>query len=878
MGRRVAMNRRHVLSLSLVAALAVAAAQLVAGPAVAAVPHDEQGAQMAPRSRDLLDTGSKQRRWMSLPGSRIVVNPYDFAEIDARRATVPVTPVDYSNGPELPLNAAYYVADKADRLSGAAGVYLHDDHRQPRLRTALDDGFASLDEAWQVGPNLSAEVADGQVELTVHGAVAASLSRSVTLDLGATPYLQVSVPRTEGMWSLQVNDGTQSANTYLQRDTDRTGTITYDLPDLTGWHGTKTFRLSFVAIYADRPTYVDRLRIVGVDSPMRTATSFGTEWMPSALPFHASYADGTRLAGEDTFFDEDTVLRTMDVGAGDDGASALTLAGAVGGDASWDAVRHVLTVDASDYSYAVAFSRPPTRVRWYQTYLDFLLQRPAAAPVAGGYWSVEIPAPATDDRLGFAVGFAPGSGRSALAGERAAHPFRDGSWRDTAQRQARFWDDLLARVPHPRDFALHGVPTMGVTPAEVRREYYRAWVHLAANLLPPMPEAAYPYPQIANGKASLWMYGAPGAHASAQWESILETQFYAYLDPQAAWKAYEGLLSRVDDAGDMGGESLPSRKAQTGLVLYQLTGDATALRGVYPTLKRHLLWEQANPHWICCGDHPAVNHANERDADFVASLLVDLRYMTEIAHVLGMPDEERFWQHQRSTLFSDYLSWFWPTTDDPMQYYFVGEQGCDYRGDCHGNALDVAIGLHIDLLDDPAHIAGLMNRFDADYDPSGPFAGIAETRYPEFSFATYGLLDHGMAGRAAVMANAYLRDVVRAHMFAEGYGLDSAGGVRSGGVRPSAFGTMTVIDALWMKNGYRMDLGWPHFVKLPGEAGGIDGLSVRGRRLNERADRAGDSVVLSGSLVTDSCRDLAVPPGGTVALPDGCVRAVTPAN
>lgn len=44
-----------------------------------------------PRSADLRETGDLQRRWMSLPGSRLVVNPFDF--------NTSLKPAEYNNGP-----------------------------------------------------------------------------------------------------------------------------------------------------------------------------------------------------------------------------------------------------------------------------------------------------------------------------------------------------------------------------------------------------------------------------------------------------------------------------------------------------------------------------------------------------------------------------------------------------------------------------------------------------------------------------------------------------------------------------------------------------------------------------------------------------------
>ncbi len=98
----------------------------------------------------------------------------------------------------------------------------------------------------------------------------------------------------------------------------------------------------------------------------------------------------------------------------------------------------------------------------------------------------------------------------------------------------------------------------------------------------PADKQRYPYPQLATGKASLWDEGEPRAPFSAAWESFLGTQFYAFIDPQTAVASFKGLMSLVDQEGMLGGESLPSRKAQTAMVLYRLTGDREMLKETYP--------------------------------------------------------------------------------------------------------------------------------------------------------------------------------------------------------------------------------------------------------------------------------------------------------
>ncbi len=63
-----------------------------------------------------------------------------------------------------------------------------------------------------------------------------------------------------------------------------------------------------------------------------------------------------------------------------------------------------------------------------------------------------------------------------------------------------------------------------------------------------------------------------------------------YVMPDVAWDAYIGMMSLVDEEGMLAGESLPSEKAHTAYVLYNLTGDSDKLNIVYDNIARYLKW------------------------------------------------------------------------------------------------------------------------------------------------------------------------------------------------------------------------------------------------------------------------------------------------
>lgn len=86
-----------------------------------------------------------------------------------------------------------------------------------------------------------------------------------------------------------------------------------------------------------------------------------------------------------------------------------------------------------------------------------------------------------------------------------------------------------------------------------------------------------------------------------------------------------------------------------------------------------------------------------------------------------------------------------------------------------------------------------------------------------------------------------------------------------------------MIDMVWLQNGYRYDLGWPHFVRLLDEDGGLLSLTVRGKSLNTELDRENQTIHLWGNLVNQrpSCRTIKTPVGETVQLPYKCANGRT---
>lgn len=816
---------------------AVGTGGLAPARAAAAIPEP----QAAPRSADLRETGELQRRWLSIGRSRLVLNPLDFNST--------LTPLQYTAGPDMPLHLGYYCSDTAVNLRSVISTYRRIAPGSGQVVTAFSDDFDTLDPAWIGDSWVDRKIVNGTLQLTVTegGTPWAVTYQWVTIDLDTTPYVEITVKSATGRWGLKVNDGTQSVDIALQGDTTQVGTFTYDIAAATGWSGTKKFQLRVFAIGVGEPVQIDRIRILGSQAVLAGAATSQNAWTPHQLEFSGEYPDHASCTATDFCFDADTVARIMRP----DRSGGWVLVGHNSGTAAWSS--NVLTVSSQHYSYAVATSARVRDVAFFASQADLRAWlNPSKEPIANGYWALEVDA---GGRAVVGIGLSTAAEGTATAVARARTPLPSDRADAALIRRENEWDQVLARIPHPHDFTLTSVPLNGVTADQVRHTYYAAWVFAVANSLPPMPEVGYHYPQLPAGKPSLWVFGAEGAKASAAWESFLGQQFMAYVDPDLAWDAFEGLMSLVGPDGSLNGESLPSRKAQTALVLYHLTGDTARLRKIYPALKRLLEWESEHLYWIPPG---ATGDPDSRDADFVTELLVDMAYARDAATALGMKDDVTAWDQQRTSLYQQSLQWFWPTpTTQPSEYYEVTTGKRD-----PGAPIWMSTALHLDLLPAGDYLTSLEQRFLAGYDPKGTFCGFVYAKYPDLSYSVYGLLERGMRQQAEVMVNAAARDVARAQMFSENY--LEYGFPTPSGVRPSLFGDCTIIDMVWIKNGYRMDGGYPQFVRLTESSGGIDGLRILGKQLDIALDPDHGDVVVSGSLAHAR---IPAPLGKTVRLP-----------
>ncbi|MGI6878900.1 LPXTG cell wall anchor domain-containing protein [Microbacterium sp. gxy059] len=782
---------------------------------------------------------------------------------------------------------------------------------------ALVDDFSDA-SAWSAAADngrsatLVSDGAQGTVRLgdDAFGAV----ERSVTVDLDEAPLLSVRVAETSGEWALKVRteDG---GDVELQSDTSRTGLTTVDLADATGWSGEQTFLVKLFHIGADGYTAFDDLAFHAGGTWLDEAESYDNSWTPEALESHGDYADGGTIDVVDAFHDEDAFSRT--VTATTDGAA---LAGSFTGSASWDAERSLLTVEEEFHTYAIAMPHD-AEVRFGASVAGLSVSEGEARPLAGdGAWTAEL----TDGEQVVGVGLAANAPEmtddaAADAQERALAAAADPAGDRAAW--AGFWDDYLTRIPQIEDFSVQRVADGDVTVDEMRHFWFSAWINLEMNVLPATPETGNEFAQLGTGKPSMWMNGTPGTKNVASWDSLLGMQQLVYVDPENAWESFQGMMALVEDGpdatepsdteygtrGELGGESLPSRKAQTAWILYSVTGEKDRLESIYEPLALHLNWERYNMRWVL-GEN---NHFDERDSEFVTSLAYDLEFAIRIAEELGHDEDVAEYEAVISEISESYSEWFFPKGADDdgkvwdtVQKVYLDETrdeppfGDDTEGEPFRNengqwvragfSFYTSTAFVMDELADESMVK-TMDRFVGDYDETAQLAGLGDfaVKAPDIQLITYGLLDMDpiegspepeLRDRATVLVNTFLRDMVRSGWFAEVYYADGEPGdpVGARGVRPSLFGISNYIDFVLMSNGVRTDEGDPTFVRLAGATGGVSGLTYRGEALDVDID--GGTLRFSGAAAEGVCDAIDVAEGQTVTWAADCADAEEPGD
>ena len=273
--------------------------------------------------------------------------------------------------------------------------------------------------------------------------------------------------------------------------------------------------------------------------------------------------------------------------------------------------------------------------------------------------------------------------------------------------------------------------------------YYRAWTFLIEQTESSFPDyvaEGYDYPQVSLGKANLDDEDFAPIESMASWDSVLAMQELAYVPSEAelAFQSLEGLLSDVNSSGEIPGEILPTRFAQTAWTLYQQTGDLSTLKALYPDLKSFLLYMEANPHW-------SSDTSSTRDLEFVASWLQDVPYAEDIANATGNSPDVSMWQSQVSATMANMQTWFFSDPSELHEWYFT-DTGLHYSS---ARPADVpqTIASALDIPGLPsADETRALSYFYQHFDSTKSGEGFGTVKYPDVSLIAQGLIA-GTTGR-----------------------------------------------------------------------------------------------------------------------------------
>lgn len=758
-------------------------------------------------------------RWLSLPMSRLAVNPtYTYSQNVTPQFTEDV----------LPLDLAYYVGAAPARLPAFLAWQL-----TPNAASEATRSISLTREEW-LDRAVTARFGDGQARLSPT-ANFGCISKKVTVDLERTPDLLIQVPVTQGAWAVKVKDG--GSDVTLIADTSQIGDYLMDVPARTGWHGAKTFTLEIWAIGG--PNKVTTVSGLQFFAPPQALGPRRYVWAPQQVIAYGSAGDGTVSVEATTGMpDENTVsqcLRVVKIGT-----RPLRLMGQFnGGNAVWDEDHHILRLQSDAYHAVLAFSRP---IRWLGVRASSLAWRsPASGPeTKSGVWCAELDGLKAGDLVVTSTRFAPTTDMLPEEVASAQLQATPATFAAAMRRSEAAWDKRLALVPRPRDFTPRRVDANGVTAADVRRSYYRAWAFFFQDTLPPMPENGFPYPQVCTGKPSLWTDGGTHTEETALWDSAAAMQALTLVQPQLVWMAAQGIMSQVDADGYLNGEALPTIFSRTLWLLYEQTGDADNLRAIYPALRRFLAWKIANPRWVYPNrTKPAAALNALKDQEYVSHEIVDLDYAIKITNALGMPDEATRWRQEQQNAAADYRRWFWPAPGGTVYQIYVSDTN---RGSPDNPWSLQGLQISPSLLP-PEDSRALLTLYKKTLNPALPFLVPGRTRFGDLNPIARGLFRHGQVTEAAQLMDACLRDVTRAGEFSENYA--QVNPPTPGGVCPSAFGARLMTDSVFWHNGVVLDEGLPVLLGLPGAAG-VDNVPIHGDPINIRFDTAAHTVTLTG--------------------------------
>ncbi|MHC1693982.1 MAG: hypothetical protein AB9835_01630 [Eubacteriales bacterium] len=738
-------------------------------------------------SASLRQTSEYQERWLSVPFSRLVVNPFNFND----GAQSGKTQSDYCNRPNLPLNIGFlspYInesrglelndlvtfleGDISDKPSGEAEVW----------RAPMDSGWKAYNKRM-----LDVTYEEGGVRLSVKQGADPVYQQAIAkgkINVRDSTAVSINIASCTGTWALKVSVGNEP-DIVLIGDNNATGPVSVKLAEKTGWSGETN--INFIVWSIAGEVVVSDLSVMNGEEKLSQAGEYSTYWQPDLLGFSGQYPNGVKVTGEDWFYDTKTIVREIEVTG--DGA---VLAGRLYGDVSVS--NGALTMEGELFR-AVINTDNPLEYHFYPTYSHVLLDTGSQSQPFKGAGAYAVKLPAGRYIISVSIDTPDKSMEDVIA--LSATPFSEGYLQAVKAAGTKEWDDYLAKVPRPSAISFDEVDAMGVTNTEIMDNYYASFVFLYSTVLPENPETGYNYPQVACGKPSMWGWGDKRAAFTAAWDSIYGMQLLSFVEPQLAMDCFTGLMSLVERSDDplydgmIAGESLPVNRARTAWILYKRSGDLSFLEQNFENLHVNLIWSKEHPYWIYQNNNPIDSQL--KDSDFTAAVLVDIPYMVKICEELGNTDEASYWAQELNNYTQNYYGW-----------NFNDGRAVEIYPDNMGHTLWVTKGLYIKQLDEQ-YADMLMERFIESFNPDKSFGGFTCVKVEQIMYTAWGLADRGHTTLAKQLLEVSIRDIVRSRFLAEAY--DPTEPPTANGVRPSIFGMAQLISSVWMKCGYRYDSG-----------------------------------------------------------------------
>lgn len=775
-----------------------------------------------PVCSQLVRTDALQDRYLSLPNSRIVINPFNFEGNGTN-----VTQSQYSNSPTIPLNIGYnspLVSNKrGPELRGLIKLYERKSNSSTEATTKYSANGAKIISDFTTSftdpkyatltlqnSNAVIKIATGADPIWQH----IEYNLGTPLNFNNKILMNLKLKSANGNWALKISENTNSPDVdYTLFESNQSGDFTFDLSDFVKdkasfLNSKSRLKIKLFGIGVDSSTEILNLSIVEINgSSLLEASNYTTSWRPDKLLSTATYKDGNSLKVKDFLHDDKTVIRQIDT----TDTEMITVIGKLERNSTF--IDNSIVSYSDVYGYGISFKEDISQyISFYSTYIDALssINSSKTPSNASTCWKVDFPAKQQSIKFSIVVDSNAISNAEYIKLSTSAI---NSDIQSSMTNRENYWNNILKKIPLPYNFDLY-TTTLDVTNNHIKQMYYSAWYETITNLLPENTEINYNYKSFAAGKAALWGYGEEKSPYQASWDSLYAMQLYAYIEPNDSWNAFLGLMSQVNSSGMLGGESLPSVKAKTAWILYAISPQITKLKQVEPQIEQYLDWRINNPRWIYMNYTPDINL---KDLDFVASALVDILYYQKICKQLGLSDKIAEWQIKYDKLFSQCEDWFFPKNSFPVQYYSGGTLS-------QGNDSWVTKALMVPGLKS-SQISSLASLFHKNYNKAANFSGQKVIKFEDYIYTYHGLMQNGYFEEARNCINSSIRDITKIGWLSEGYNYADVKSLNPEGVSPSQFGASQLIYGVLALNGVRIDDGYPVINTLFNRSGGVGNLN-----------------------------------------------------